>query len=74
MKDEDLEENNAFKISNINNLYSLNGSLFADVDVIFKNNQKNDMILSTRKIWDLEPKKLLQFYEKHICFTDDLEN
>ena len=73
LKDESLEENNAFKILNINNVYSLNGTFFADVGVIFKNNQKKDIILSTRKIWDLDPKKLLQFYEKHICFTDDLE-
>ena len=74
LKDEDLEENNAFKILNINNLYSLNGSFFADAGVRFKNNQKKDILLSTRIIWDLEPKKLLQFYEKHICFTNDLEN
>ncbi len=74
LKDESFEENNDFKILNINNVYSLNGTFFADVGVIFKNNQKKDIILSTRKIWDLEPKKLLQFYEKHICFTDDLEN
>lgn len=73
LKDENFEENNDFKILNINNVYSLNGTFFADVGVIFKNNQKKDIILSTRKIWDLEPKKLLQFYEKHICFTDDLE-
>ena len=74
LKDESLEENNAFKILKINNVYSLNGSFFADAGVIFKNNQKKDIMLSTRIIWDLEPKKLLQFYEKHICFTDDLEN
>jgi hypothetical protein len=73
LKDENFEENNDFKILNINNVYSLNGTFFADVGVIFKNNQKKDIILSTRKIWDLDPKKLLQFYEKHICFTDDLE-
>ena len=35
--------------------------------------KKKNIILPTRKIWDLEPKKLLQFYENHICFTKDLE-
>lgn len=72
--EESSEENNNnnYEIIKIHTIGNLNGKNVALVEIKDEKDEKKDVIMLTRKIWDISPKILLKFYEDHISFIDNL--
>ena len=73
-QEEIIQENDKsnFEILKIHTVGTLNGKTVAFVLIKMGNGEQKDVIILTKKIWDIAPKLLLEFYENHITFIDDL--
>ena len=67
-------KNNNYEIIKIHTIGNLNGKNVALVEIKDEKEEKKDVLMVTKKIWDISPKILLKFYEEHISFIQDLNN
>ena len=73
IKDILTDENNKneqFKIIQINSICKINDKFHASVLIKTNKGEKKNKILSTDEIAEIEPKKLIKFYEENIRFYD----
>ena len=69
LKDENNKIEN-FKIIQINSICKINDKFHASVLIRTNEGERKNKILSTDEIAEIEPKKLIKFYEENIRFYD----